>query len=141
MTTPDNSETPAPEALADARCSPPVGLGETCYINKSPKPLILKAIGQDMSLLMRGNTEYQVYNADIYATPYKQRVDKTLIALLPKGSYNIGISLESTIYADSNDSANWWRLAIPLPKPRGEWKMVKEIETTDGISITLADSF
>ena len=80
------------------------------------------------------------YNHDMYYKRYR-RVSSTIVATLPKGTFNIGISTSSVLYGDSNDSSNWWRVAVPLPRPKGEWEIIREIATDDGISLTLADKY
>lgn len=51
---------------------------------------------------------------------------------LPKGFYNIAISISNHLIADTNHTANWDTISIPLPD--GEWK----IQKVDGKKVTLA---
>ena len=84
--------------------------------------------------------EAKFYNHDMHLSRQK-RIASTLIALLPRGTYNIGISLEHTLYGDSNDSDDWWRVAVPLPKPKGNWCVIHKTQTDAGVALTLADRY
>ena len=118
--------------------------GKTYYYAKEPKrwTCIEATDGENeqSTFVSEDGEEAKFYNHDMYLTCEK-RIASTIIALLPRGTYNIGISLEHTLYGDSNDSADWWRVAVPLPRPKGKWVAVKEVLTDDGVSLTLADQY
>jgi len=118
--------------------------GKTYYYAKEPKrwTCIEATDGENeqSTFVSEDGEEAKFYNHDMYLTCEK-RIASTIIALLPRGTYNIGISLEHTLYGDSNDSADWWRVAVPLPRPRGNWKAIHEARTDEGVALTLADQY
>lgn len=50
---------------------------------------------------------------------------------IPKGFMNTAITIDNYFIADNNDSKNWDKLKLPLPK--GNWKIYE----TQGKKITL----
>ena len=71
----------------------------------------------------------------------EQRVRRTMVVDLPKKSYNIGISLGNNVFADSNDCTYWWKVSLPLESPKGEWVILKQIETDSSTSLFLGDKY
>ena len=92
---------------------------------------------RDQSLYLGADgSKSQFYDHDMFSAPHLE-----LTLTMPKGAFNMGISTCNRIYADSNDSANWWRLSIPLPTPKGKWKVTGSVKTDEGTKLTLTDSF
>ena len=56
---------------------------------------------------------------------------ETLTIEIPKGFMNIGVSTCNNFIADTNNSANWDTIKLPLPK--GKWS----IQKIDGKIVTL----
>ena len=46
---------------------------------------------------------------------------RTLHLQLPKGFRNVSVTTDNKIVADTNDSANWDKISVPLPK--GKWSI------------------
>jgi len=118
--------------------------GKTYYYAKEPKRwTCIKATNskdEQSTFVSEDGEEAKFYNHDMHTTRHK-RIAATRIALLPRGTYNIGISLEHTLYGDSNDCADWWRVAVPLPKPKGNWNVIHKTQTDAGVALTLADRY
>tara|TARA_R110000737_G_scaffold331922_2_gene348513 strand:+ start:1089 stop:1412 length:324 start_codon:yes stop_codon:yes gene_type:complete len=66
-------------------------------------------------------------------------VNDVMLVDIPKGSFNVNLTYNSTLCADSNDSANWWTLVVPLRQAKGKWIIVKEIKTNSGATLVLED--
>ena len=118
--------------------------GKTYYYAKESKQWtcieVADGENEQSRFVSEDGEEAKLYNHDMYRTR-KKRIAATMIALLPRGTYNIGISLEHTLYGDSNDSADWWRVAVPLPRPRGKWESIHAVRTDEGVALTLADQY
>lgn len=118
-----------------------IKLGRTYYYgSESEKWVCIKPAerGQSTFLNKRG-IEAMFYNHDMYEKATTE-THRTLMATLPKGAMNIGVSVSGELYCDSNDSGvDWWRMCVPLPSAKGEWKIVFSRKTVDGTAIMLAD--
>ncbi len=109
-------------------------LGKIYFYGKELEPYICVkvGVGEDQIsqfLKLSDHSSYKFYNHDVFDKPY---VDH-LTLQLPIHSYNIGISCNNRVYADSNDSSNWWRLSFPLPQIQKshKWVITREVKTED----------
>lgn len=65
-----------------------------------------------------------------------------MIVSIPKGFYNVAVSCTNKLIANTNDSANWSRLAFPLPDyPFCKWKIVDQIEHDSHTDVHLKLAF
>ena len=60
-------------------------------------------------------------------------IDKNFLDIeIPNGFYNVGISIDNFLIADTNNSANWDTIKFPLPD--NNWKVYR----VDGKDVRLS---
>ena len=122
-----------------------IKLGKTYYYAKdNQRWTCVEArndIGEQSTFLSSTGEKAKFYSHDMHTHPLRT-VHRTIIVLLPKGTYNISISTSGSICGNSNASGDaWWRLSVPLPPAKGVWVIAQSIDTYDGVSLTLKDEY
>ena len=65
--------------------------------------------------------------------------DLSIDIRIPRGFYNIGISLDNCIFGDTNESSRWRTFRVPLPVPDGKWIIESSKDMRDCIALHLTD--
>lgn len=52
-----------------------------------------------------------------------KKQSNTIIVYIPKRFMNFAVTTDNSFVSDTNDSANWETMKLPLPTPKGEWSV------------------